>query len=133
MDILGIGLDATELPRIAQTLDRFGDRFLRRVFTEGEIAYCTRRRDPVPHLAGRFAVKEAAMKALGTGHSRGVLWKDIEVIRRAGPPQLQLHGGAARIAKQLGVHRSLVTITHAETLAIAHVLLLGAGAAPPVP
>ena len=125
MNIIGIGLDATDLPRIAAALQRYGDRFLRRVFTDGEIAYCTRRRDPVPHLAGRFAVKEAAMKALGTGHSRGVLWKDIEVIRRGGPPQLQLHGGAARRAAGLQVRRSLVTITHSETIAIAQVMLLG--------
>ena len=104
---------------------RYGDRFLRRVFTEREIAYCTRRRDPVPHLAGRFAVKEAAMKALGTGHSRGVLWKDIEVVRTVGPPQLQLHGGAARRAETMHVRSSLVTITHSEALAMAQVLLLG--------
>jgi holo-[acyl-carrier protein] synthase len=125
MNIIGIGMDATDLPRIADVLARYGDRFLRRVFTDGEIAYCTQRRDPVPHLAGRFAVKEAAMKALGTGHSRGVLWKDVEVIRRSGPPQLQLHGGAARMAERLGVRRSLVTITHSETVAIAQVVLLG--------
>ena len=125
MNIIGIGLDATELPRVAQLLQRYGDRFLRRVFTEGEITYCTRRRDPVPHLAGRFAVKEAAMKALGTGHSRGVLWKDIEVVRVGGPPQLRLHGGAARRADSLLVRRSLVTITHSETLALAQVMLLG--------
>jgi holo-[acyl-carrier protein] synthase len=125
MNIIGIGLDATELPRVAQLLQRYGDRFLRRVFTEGEITYCTRRRDPVPHLAGRFAVKEAAMKALGTGRSRGVLWKDIEVVRVGGPPQLRLHGGAARRADSLLVRRSLVTITHSETLALAQVMLLG--------
>jgi holo-[acyl-carrier protein] synthase len=125
MNIIGIGLDATELPRVAQLLRRYGDRFLRRVFTEGEITYCTRRRDPVPHLAGRFAVKEAAMKALGTGRSRGVLWKDIEVVRVGGPPQLRLHGGAARRADSLLVRRSLVTITHSETLALAQVMLLG--------
>ena len=118
-------MDATDLPRIARTLQRYGDRFLRRVFTEREIAYCTRRRDPVPHLAGRFAVKEAAMKALGTGHSRGVLWKDIEVVRAGGPPKLQLHGGAARRADGMCVRSSLVTITHAETVAIAQVMLLG--------
>jgi holo-[acyl-carrier protein] synthase len=125
MNIIGIGLDATDLPRVAQMLTRYGDRFLRRVFTEGEIAYCTRRRDPVPHLAGRFAVKEAAMKALGTGHSRGVLWKDIEVVRAGGPPQLRLHGGAARRADAMQVRRSLVTITHSQTLALAQVMLLG--------
>ena len=125
MNIIGLGMDATDLPRIRQTLARYGDRFLRRVFTEGEVAYCRRRRDPVPHLAGRFAVKEAAMKALGTGHSRGVLWKDVEVVRTGGPPQLRLHGGAARRAEAMGVRRSLVTITHAETIAIAEVMLLG--------
>jgi holo-[acyl-carrier protein] synthase len=125
MTIIGIGIDATDLPRVRQLLDRYGDRFLRRVFTEGEIAYCTRRRDPVPHLAGRFAVKEAAMKALGTGHSRGVLWKDVDVVRRGGPPQLQFHGGAARRADALGVRRTLVTITHSEALAFAQVLLVG--------
>lgn len=125
MNIIGIGLDATDLPRIAELLQRYGDRFLRRVYTDGEIAYCTRRRDPVPHLGGRFAVKEAAMKALGTGQSRGVVWKDIEVVRRGGPPQLQLHGAAARYADAMQVRRSLVTITHAETIAMAQVMLLG--------
>ena len=125
MEIIGLGFDATDIPRIADTYARYGERFLRRVFTEGEIAYCTRRRDPVPHLAGRFAAKDAAMKALGTGHSRGVLWKDIEVVRVGGPPQLRLHGGAARRAEQMRVTKSLLTITHSESLAMAQVLLLG--------
>ena len=125
MDILGLGFDATDIPRIQKTFERYGDRFLRRIFTDGEIAYCTRRRNPVPHLAGRFAAKEAAMKALGTGHSRGVLWKDIEVVRVGGPPQLRLHGGAARHAARLKVRSSLVTITHSDALAMAQVLLLG--------
>jgi holo-[acyl-carrier protein] synthase len=125
MNIIGIGLDATDIPRIAETLKRYGDRFLHRIFTEREIAYCTRRRDPVPHLAGRFAAKEAAMKALGTGHSRGVLWKDIEVVRAGGPPQLQLHGGAARRAERMQVRRSLLTITHSQSLALAEVMLFG--------
>jgi holo-[acyl-carrier protein] synthase len=125
MTIIGIGLDATDLPRISKMVQRYGDRFLKRVFTDGEIAYCTRRRDPIPHLAGRFAVKEAAMKALGTGHSRGVMWKDIEVLRSGGPPQLRFHGGAARRAEAMHVRRSLITITHAQTIAVAQVLLLG--------
>ena len=125
MNIVGIGIDATDLPRVAEILERYGDRFLRRVFTAGEIAYCTTRRNPVPHLAGRFAVKEAAMKALGTGQSRGVLWKDIEVVRAGGPPRLKLHGGAAIRAAEMGVTESLVTITHSESLALAQVVLLG--------
>ncbi len=125
MNILGLGFDATDIPRISTTFERYGDRFLRRVFTDGEIAYCTRRRNPVPHLAGRFAAKEAAMKALGTGHSRGVLWKDIEVVRLSGPPQLRLHGGAAFHADRMRVRSSLLTITHSDALAMAQVLLLG--------
>ena len=125
MNILGLGLDATDIPRVAEVFERFGERFLTRVFTSAEVAYCTRHRNPVPHLAGRFAAKEAAMKALGTGHSRGVAWKDIEVIRAGGPPQLRFHGGAERRAAQMKVSGSLLTITHSETLAMAQVLLLG--------
>jgi holo-[acyl-carrier protein] synthase len=125
MNILGIGLDATDIPRIAEVLERYGDRFLRRVFTDHEIAYCTRRRNPAPHLAGRFAAKEAAMKALGTGHSRGVIWKDIEVVRRGGPPRLMLHGGAGVRAAAMNVRRSLLTITHSDSLALAQVMLIG--------
>jgi holo-[acyl-carrier protein] synthase len=125
VNIIGIGMDATEIDRIHATVDRFGDRFLHRVFTEGEVSYSLRRRNPAPHLAGRFAAKEAAMKALGTGHSRGVLWRDIEVVRApGGPPQLRFHGGAAARFAQLGAKHSLLTITHSETLAIAQVMLL---------
>lgn len=125
MNILGIGIDATDIPRIAEVLERYGDRFLRRVFTDDEIAYCTRRRNPAPHLAGRFAAKEAAMKALGTGHSRGVIWRDIEVVRRGGPPRLMLHGGAGVRAATMNVRRSLLTITHSDSLALAQVMLIG--------
>ena len=125
MNILGLGFDATDIPRIGAAFERYGERFLRRVFTEGEIAYCTRRRNPVPHLAGRFAAKEAAMKALGTGHSRGVLWRDIEVFRTFGPPQLRLHGGAARRFEAMGGRSSLLTITHTDDLAMAQVMILG--------
>lgn len=127
MDIVGLGIDATDIPRVAALVDRYGVRFLQRVFTEGEIAYCTRRRNPVPHLAGRFAAKEAAMKALGTGQTRDVLWKDIEVVRSDGPPQLRFHGGAARRAAQMQVTKSLVTITHSDALAMAQVVLLASG------
>src|SRR5579859_7026227 len=125
MAIIGLGFDATDLPRIRDAFTRYGDRFLRRVFTDGEIAYCTRQRDPVPSLAGRFAAKEAAMKALGTGHSRGVLWRDIEVVRRGGPPQLALHGGAGRRLAAIGGRRSLLTIAHTDELALAEVMILG--------
>ncbi len=124
-NIIGIGLDATDIDRISDTIDRFGDRFLQRIFTEGEIAYCARRRVPAIHFAGRFAAKEAAMKALGTGRSRGVLWRDVEVVRVGGPPQLRLHGGAARRFAAIGGRASLLTITHSDELAMAQVLLLG--------
>lgn len=124
MNIVGLGFDVTDIPRVAEIFRRYGDQFLRRVFTEHEIAYCTRRRNPAPHLAGRFAAKEAAMKALGTGHSRGVIWKDVEVFRAGGPPQLRLHGEAGRIAGRMNVQRSLLTISHSDLLAMAQVLLL---------
>ena len=124
MGIIGLGFDATDIPRVRDAVERYGHRFLQRVFTEAEIAYCTRQRDPAPSLAGRFAAKEAAMKALGTGHSRGVFWKDIEVIRHGGPPQLRLTGGALRRFEAMNARRSLLTITHADTLAMAQVLLM---------
>lgn len=122
--IIGLGTDATDIPRIAATIARYGDRFLQRVFTQGEIDYCQRRRHPEVHFAGRFSAKEAAMKALGTGHTQGVIWKGIEVVRRGGPPQLQFHGGAARRFAALGATGSLVTITHSDALAFAQVMLL---------
>jgi holo-[acyl-carrier protein] synthase len=124
-NILGLGFDATEIARISATIARFGERFQRRIFTTDEIAYCTRRRVPAIHFAGRFAAKEAAMKALGTGRSRGVLWRDIEVMRHGGPPQLRFHGGARRRFESIGGRSSLMTITHTNDLAMAQVLILG--------
>jgi holo-[acyl-carrier protein] synthase len=122
--IIGLGIDATDIPRIAAMLERYGERFINRIFTDGEIAYCRRRREPAIHFAGRFAAKEAAMKALGTGHSQNVLWRDVEVVRRGGPPQLHFHRGAARRFAAMGAESSLLTITHSETLALAQVLIL---------
>ena len=124
MDIIGTGLDATEIARVAEAIERYGDRFVRRVFTDGEIAYCRARRDYASSFAARFAAKEAAMKALGTGHSRGVFWTGIEVVRHHGPPTLRFHGGAARRFSELGGTGSLLTLTHSKELAIAHVMLL---------
>ncbi len=123
MHIIGIGLDATDIPRIRRTVERYGDRFLHRVFTDGELAYCMRKHDPTPSLAARFASKEAAMKALGTGHTQDVLWKDVEVVRGSGPPQLRFHGGALRRFQVLGASASWLTITHSQDLALAHVIL----------
>ena len=124
MQIIGVGLDATEIERVADMIEHYGDRFLRRVFTDGEIAYCRARRDFASSFAARFAAKEAAMKALGTGHSRGVFWTGIEVVRRYGPPQIRFQGGAAECFKALGGTGSLLTLTHSRELAIAHVMLV---------
>jgi len=124
-DIIGLGIDATDIPRIVRTIERFGDRFIHRIFTEGEIAYCMRRRVPAIHFAGRFAAKEAAMKALGTGHTPEVLWRDVEVVRHGGPPQLRFHRGSARRFEAIGAVSSLLTITHSDALALAQVMLLG--------
>ena len=124
MEIIGVGLDATEIERVADMIERYGDRFLRRVFTEGEIAYCQGKRDFASSYAARFAAKEAVMKALGTGHSHGVFWTGIEVVRRHGPPRIAFHGGAAERFKAMGGTSSLLTLTHSRELAIAHVMLL---------
>jgi holo-[acyl-carrier protein] synthase len=124
MDIIGLGMDATEIARVAAVIDRHGARFLARVFTEGEIAYCTRKRDAASSFAARFAAKEAAMKALGTGFSCGVHWRGIEVVRRQGPPHLFFHGGAAARFAAMGATGSLLTLTHSKELAIAQVMLL---------
>ena len=123
MDIIGTGVDATEIARIAETIERYGDRFVDRIFTAGEIAYCRRKRDFASSFAARFAAKEAAMKALGTGHSRGVFWKGIEVVRRHGPPELRFHEGAAARFEQLGATGSFLTLSHSRDLAIAQVIL----------
>lgn len=124
MEIIGSGIDAAEISRIAAAIERYGDRFVLRVFTDGEIAYCRRKRDAASSFAARFAAKEAAMKALGTGHSRGVFWRGIEVFRHSGPPQLRFHGGAAVRLAAMGATTSFLTLTHARDLAMAHVLLV---------
>jgi holo-[acyl-carrier protein] synthase len=123
MHIIGIGIDATDIPRIENAIARFGDRFLTRIYTDLEIAYCAAKYHASPSYAGRFAAKEAAMKALGTGHTQGVLWRDIEVIRGGGPPRIEFHGGALRRFQALGATGSLLTITHSDTLAMAQVMI----------
>ena len=124
MDIIGTGIDATEISRLAASIERYGDRFINRVYTEEEIAYCRGRRDFASSFAARFAAKEAAMKALGTGHSLGVFWRGIEVVRRDGPPQIRVHDGAAARARALGATGSFVTMSHCVDLAIAQVILV---------
>ena len=123
--VIAIGIDMESIARVGQLLERYGPRFVERVFTPDEAAYSLRRRHPAQHLAGRFAAKEAAMKALGTGRARGVLWRSVEVVRVAGPPQLRFHDEAARRLAALGGRDALVTISHAGGFALAQVLLLG--------
>jgi holo-[acyl-carrier protein] synthase len=124
MRIIGLGFDATEIGRVDELIGRYGDRFLHRVFTESEIAYCLARRRSAQSFAARFAAKEAAMKALGTGHARGVTWRSIEVVRRLGPPQLMFHGAARTRLAALHADSALLTISHSVTLAFAQVVLL---------
>jgi holo-[acyl-carrier protein] synthase len=114
-----VGVDAVEIHRISQTLERFGERFLRRVYTERELAYC---RGKVPELAVRFAAKEAISKALGTG-IRGIVWREMEILPdRRGKPLVFLHGRAASRAAELGLAEFAVSLTHARELALAFVV-----------
>ena len=122
--IIGLGLDATDIDRIAEVIERHGDRFLMRIFTSGEIAYCSRRRVPAIHFAGRFAAKEAAMKALGLGW-RGLAFRDIEITRDAhGKPLIAFHGKALERSRTLDVLSAEVSITHGRDIAAAVVALL---------
>jgi holo-[acyl-carrier protein] synthase len=121
--IIGTGIDICEVKRIADSIARFGDHFLQRVFTEQEIRYCQSKRNSAERFAARFAAKEAAMKALGTGWSRGVIWRSLEVGHApGGRPVLRLGGKAAEIAKQLGVTRISLSVTHTESTAMAMVI-----------
>ena len=126
--IAGIGVDIVEIARIQALVDRYGDRFLRRVYTDAEMAYAMRGVNRAERLAGRFAVKEAVMKALGTGKSQGILWKDVETLRgRSGKPEVHLHGQAVRWAKFRGGGPVHVSITHDGGKAVAFVILEKAG------
>lgn len=119
MQDISVGVDIIEISRVAATVDRFGDRFLQRIYTANEIAYC---RGRAPQLAARFAAKEAVMKALGTG-TRGVGWREVEVTRkRTGEPRVELHGRAAERAKKLGIDRLALSISHSRDYAVASVV-----------
>lgn len=121
--IIGTGIDICEVPRIADSIARFGERFLRRVFTENEIRYCQSKKNSVERFAARFAAKEAAMKALGTGVSRGVVWTSIEVAHApGGRPILRLLGKTAEIAREFGVKQISLSLTHTESTAMAVVI-----------
>src|SRR4030095_15822319 len=120
--LIGMGIDVEEVGRVRGAIERQGERFLKRIFTEKERAYCEQFKDKYERYAGRFAVKEAAMKALGTGWSRGVRWVDIEVLRQHGSrPMLELRGEARKIADRLGGKNIAVRLTHTPKTRIARV------------
>jgi holo-[acyl-carrier protein] synthase len=128
MNVKGIGVDLALIPRLRQVVQRWDERFLRRVFTDEEIAYCRRRRDPIPHLAARFAAKEATLKALGTGMRMGVSWREMEVRRERGQaPTMVLSGRCRAIAQAKGAHRVLLSLTHDGDYALAHAMLVDGG------
>ncbi len=123
--VRGIGVDLAQIARMRRAVERWDERFLRRVFTDAEIAYCRERRDPVPHLAARFAAKEAALKALGTGLALGIRWREVEVRRERGqPPTLALTGRCRELALARGAGVALVSLTHDGDYALAQVVLV---------
>ncbi len=122
--IVGTGIDIAEVPRIKASISRFGDRFLRRIFTEAEIRYCDSKANRVERYAARFAAKEAAMKAIGTGWNYGVTWRDVEVCRQpGGRPTIAFHGKAAEFAAKLGEVHVALSLSHTKEYAIAQVIL----------
>jgi holo-[acyl-carrier protein] synthase len=124
--IVGTGIDLVEIERIQQSVERYGQRFLKRVYTAAEQAYCLRKKNAAESLAARFAAKEAAAKALGTGINHGVTWLEIEVLREpGGRPTIAFHGRAREFATRLGVQSAALSITHTRGLAMASVMLEG--------
>ncbi|WP_420236388.1 holo-ACP synthase [Telmatobacter bradus] len=122
--IIGSGIDLVEIQRIELAIERYGQRFLNRVFTPGEQAYCQRKRKAAESFAARFAAKEAGAKALGTGIGYGVTWREIEVMRApSGRPSLRFHGRAAQIAAQMNMRHAALSLTHSNELASAQVML----------
>ncbi len=126
MKIIGIGIDVIEVERIDEAVEEFGDRFLERIFTEGELSYCGSQRRPAIHYAARWAAKEAVSKAFGTGIGAELGWTDIEIVRReSGEPELVLHGRAKEFAVEVGVREVKVSLTHAKHYAAANAVVLG--------
>lgn len=123
MAIVGTGIDIVECLRIAQMIERHGELFITRVYTEGEIEYCSARKAATQHYAGRWAAKEAVLKALGTGWRRGISWRDIEIRNnRQGAPMVHLRAGARDVMEKAGIQRLHVSISHCRSFAVAHVV-----------
>ena len=128
MSILGIGTDIIECLRIAQMIERHGELFIRRVYTEHEISYCSTKKAATQHYAGRWAAKEAVLKALGTGWRRGIRWRDVEVRNRSGgAPIIALQGGAREVFEQSGIQQMHISISHCRSHATAYAIAEGAG------
>src|SRR3954453_20921425 len=126
MRIIGIGIDLVDCARIENSIERFGERFLHRVFTEGEIEYSQSMKFPARHFAARFAAKEALSKAFGTGIGKAMGWKDIDVRRRAsGEPFVVLEGGAKALAEERGVTSVWITLSHTDNHAMAMIVVEG--------
>ncbi|MBK5293631.1 MAG: holo-[acyl-carrier-protein] synthase [Acidobacteriia bacterium] len=122
--IVGTGVDLAEVDRIRASVERYGQRFIDRIYTPAEVAYVERKANRFERYAARFAAKEAGMKAIGTGWSGGVRWVDFEVANEpSGRPALRLHGRAAEIAAELGVKCVSLSLTHTANMAMAHVIL----------
>jgi len=126
--ILGTGIDLAEVPRVRAAIERYGRRFIERIYTPAEIAYVERKANRYERYAARFAAKEAGMKAIGTGWRHGVRWQDFEVLNLpSGRPTLKLHGVAARVAERLGVRAISLSLTHTAQQGMAFVILEGEG------
>jgi holo-[acyl-carrier protein] synthase len=126
MKIIGIGMDIVETKRIGESLERFGDRFLHRVFLDGEIAYARSMKFPHLHLAARFAAKEAISKAFGTGIGKEIGWRDMEIVREpSGQPRVVLHGRAIEYAKSRGVLEIHVSLSHTDDYGAASAVIVG--------
>jgi holo-[acyl-carrier protein] synthase len=124
--IVGLGVDIAEVGRVKAAIERYGETFLRRLYTSAEREYCERFKNKYERYAGRFAAKEAAMKALGTGWSRGVRWVDVEVVReKGGRPTIRLAGEAGNVAERMGVKNIALSITHTAEQAFAQVIFEG--------
>lgn len=126
MQIVGIGCDIVECLRIARMIERHGELFITRVYTNHEIEYCTARKAATQHYAGRWAAKEAVLKALGTGWQRGISWRDIEIRnQRNGGPTVALRGGARDVFERTGIQRVHVSISHCRSHAVAYAVAEG--------
>ncbi len=125
-DIIGIGTDITECLRVAKMIESHGEQFIDRVYTPLEIRYCQHRKQLTEHYTGRWAAKEAVLKALGTGWVKGIRWRDVEVINLpGGKPTIELHGGAAEVAEKLGITQVQISISHCRTHATAFAVAVG--------